>query len=72
MKLHTLWTSPGKLLFFDWLSSCGAGCFLHTKFWSLGAGLVDMKMPPGKEELHPDRVPETKPTPGAHAVDTDD
>lgn len=31
--------------------------------WRLGAGLVDNKMPPSKEELHP--------TPDAHTVDTD-
>lgn len=53
------------------LSSCGARCQLHVKFWSFGARLVDMTRPPGKEELHPDRVSKLKPTlPGAHIVDT--
>lgn len=34
--------------------------------------LVDVKVLPGKEDLHPpDKVPESKPPPGAHAVDAD-
>lgn len=31
-----------------------------------------MKTPPGKVELHSDRVPEPDPTPGAGAVDSDE